>query len=59
MLCKLSNNVMSHDISIMLQEYVEMLCQDTHYLCVEMVFYVLPFWVTTGFTGYDVTLFCK
>ena len=38
MLCKLSNNVMSHDISIMLQQYVEMLCHDAHYLCVELVF---------------------
>ena len=57
MLC---NDVMSHDISVMLQVYVEMLCQDTHYLCVELVFfYVLPFWVTTGFTGYDVMLICK
>jgi len=59
MLCKLSNNVMSHDISVMLQQYVEMLCWDIHYLCVEMVFFVLPFWVSTGFTGYDVMLICK
>jgi len=59
MLCELSNNVMSRDISIMLQQYVEMLCQHTHYLYVEMVFYVLPFWVTTGFTGYDVMFICK
>jgi len=50
---------MSHDTGIMLQQYMEVLCQDTCYLCMELVFYVLPFWVTTGFAGYDVMLICK
>ena len=59
LLCELPKTVLSYDVSFVLDQYVEVLCQGTNTFNVEVVLYLLPFLVTVSLPGCDAVLICK